>query len=156
MLACLKGGYGYLVVGVARRDDINQSYVVALQEETVVRLVTFPAQSGGGIFHSLLVAAADCAHPRDGVHLEEARYLAVGVGVGPAHELVADEADAYLAHVHHASPGLSVMTASLRKATAFLKPSSTLIRESSCSMEITPSYPASLSSLAKARQKSGP
>jgi len=41
-------------------------------------------------------------------------------------------------HAHHISPGASVRIKFLRKATAFWKPSFTLIRLSSCSIEITP------------------
>src|SRR3712207_1782474 len=122
----------------------------------VFRLVILPAKGICGGLYRLLVAPADGAHPRNGLKVEEAGDLPVGVEVGLAHELVADEGYACLAHVHHASPGCSRITVSFKKLTAFVKPSFTLINESSCSMEITPSYPASLSSLTRARQNSGP
>src|SRR5215208_6834305 len=158
VLAGFERGDSYLVVSVPRRSDINEVYVVALQEAAVVRLIALPPQKCGGALHARFVASADGAHPRGELAVEAAPDLAVGVGVGAPHELVPDETapDLSTLYVHHASPGCSVMTVSLRKLTAFVNPSFTLMKESSCSMEITPSYPASRSSLTKARQNSGP
>src|SRR3954447_15590697 len=55
------------------------------------------------------------------------------------------------AYTHHAWPGVSRMTTSLRNSTALVKPSLMLMSESSCSIEMAPLYPARRSSLIRER-----
>ena len=59
--------------------------------------------------------------------------------LGPPYRLTDSPTFRLRLYVHHAWAAGSRMTTSLRKATALVKPSLTLISESSCSMEITPS-----------------
>src|SRR5215213_403950 len=108
VLSGLESGHGELVVGVAGRRNVHQLYVVALQHTRIVRLVALPAQSVGRGPDGFLVPAADGAHSRRGVHVEKARDLPVGVRVGPAHEPVAHESHADLAHTSASSHLLDI------------------------------------------------
>lgn len=59
-------------------------------------------------------------------------------------------------YAHHISPAFSKIRTSFKKAIAFSRPSLGDISPSSCSMEITPSYPTALSMLIISFQTSLP
>ena len=148
MLARFEGRKHDLAVGVARCYDVHEVYVIARNELAVVGLVGVPAQGVRRLPHAGLVAAADCGHPGDRVDVEEAGDLAVGVGVGAAHELVADEPDPDLSPLHlYSSLAKAASKACvdgsksvrLAKASASLAPYSRSIPESSHSMLRGPS-----------------
>lgn len=69
--------------------------------------------------------------------LLDLRLLKKGAGSRPSMSGV--RAHSNVNQIHHALPGFSSMMTLLRYATAFSNPSLTLISESSCSMESTPS-----------------
>ena len=141
MLARFEGGEHDLPVRVAGRNHIDQTDVVPRDEPAVIRLVGRPAQGSGGLAYAGLVAPADGGHARRGIHVEEAPDLAVGVGVGAAHELVTNEPDPDLCHAYSslakaASKACVDGSKSVRRANAraSLAPYSRSIPESSHSM----------------------
>ena len=99
MLAGLQRGDRDLLVVEPGARDIDEADVIAVDQRVVVGFVALPAELLGRFLDGGLVAAGDGDHPRFRVDIEEPRDLAVGVGVSPTHELVADKADTDLGHV---------------------------------------------------------
>ena len=94
VLAVLGRGDGDVGMGVPRRGHVDEVDVLTLHQTLPARFDLLPAELIGRGLHGLLVAAAKGFHHRHrpGIGEEEAHVL-VGVAVGLAHELVADESD---------------------------------------------------------------
>ena len=93
MLARLERRERDLEVGVARRADVDDVDVVALDRLAPVGGVAVPAELVGGIGCCRLGAADDQAHLRGGRQVEEPVRVAPALRVGGTHERVPDHRD---------------------------------------------------------------
>jgi hypothetical protein len=91
-------GDGYLVMRVVGAGDVDDVDVLAGDERAPVRLVRLVAPVRGERLHAFLVARGDRLEDRLVGKIEKSWSLKEGVGVGPAHEAVADQADVQRFH----------------------------------------------------------
>ncbi len=94
VLACFERGERDLAVGVAGRADVDHVDVVAGDRGAPVGLGIGPAEPGRGRLHRNGVPPDDHLLPDTCRVREERAHVAPGVGVGLAHEGVADDGDA--------------------------------------------------------------
>jgi hypothetical protein len=97
-LAGLGGGDGDLGVAVTRGADVHQVDVVAPHDLAPVGGGLLPAEARRRLRHRRGVPSAQHLHAWREPRRHERPHLAVGVAMGPAHELVADEGDVELLH----------------------------------------------------------
>src|SRR5829696_5930542 len=93
VLAGLQGGDRDLGVAGARGADVDQVDVVALDQPLPVGLPGGPAEPAGRGRHGGGVPAADGGHPGREREVEDVADRPPGLGVGAAHERVADHPD---------------------------------------------------------------
>ena len=103
-LAGLGGGDGDLGVRVVRARDVDEIDVRARDQLAPIRLEGLIAPLLGKTFDLVLVAAADRLQHRLIAEIEELVDLAERIGMGSAHEAVADEANVELALLTHVPP----------------------------------------------------
>lgn len=91
MLDTFESDLGVRIVWGADVDGVD---VVAFHQLPPIRFIRSEPPFLGEGFHLLFIATADGLSHRDVVGVKEVAELRVGVGVGPAHEAVPDEANA--------------------------------------------------------------
>jgi hypothetical protein len=75
------------------RGYVHQVDLRVGDELAPVGRVSLPAEPGGELSHCPFISAADGLQPRLKRGVKEGAHLAVSIGMGPAHELIADQPD---------------------------------------------------------------